>query len=144
MKRVLLLIVVGIFLALSMGCSGRQDAQEPGPLPDTEENRNAQATRYLKVVPPSEMLADIAENMAATMPSTTGAEFEEFLTEQIDMEELERIMVVGLTKHFTAEELRALADFYESPVGRSVMDKMGEYMADAMPDIMNLVIEAVE
>jgi hypothetical protein len=32
-------------------------------------------------------------------------------------------------------ELKALADFYGSPVGKSAMKKFGTYMADVMPDI---------
>lgn len=34
---------------------------------------------------------------------------------------------------FTTEELKALADFYGSPVGKSAMQKFGAYMADLMP-----------
>ena len=44
-------------------------------------------------------------------------------------------MTDAMVKHFTTEELKALADFYGSPVGKSAMQKFGAYMADVMPAI---------
>jgi hypothetical protein len=38
-----------------------------------------------------------------------------------------------MVKHFTTDELKAPADFYGSPVGKSAMQKFGAYMADLMP-----------
>jgi hypothetical protein len=51
------------------------------------------------------------------------------------MKKLRTIMHDGMAKHFTADELRALADFYGSPVGKSATQKFGTYMADVMPAI---------
>jgi hypothetical protein len=47
-------------------------------------------------------------------------------------------------KHFTAEELQALANFYGSPVGKSAMKKFGQFMADAMPNIQSLMFDAFQ
>jgi hypothetical protein len=47
-----------------------------------------------------------------------------------------------MVKHFSAEELKALADFYGSPVGKSAMSKFGAYMADVMPAIQAEMIKA--
>ena len=44
-------------------------------------------------------------------------------------------MTDAMVKHFTTDELKALADFYGSPVGKSAMQKFGAYMADVMPAI---------
>ena len=40
------------------------------------------------------------------------------------------------------QELKALADFYGSAVGKSAMKKFGTYMADVMPDIQAEMIKA--
>jgi hypothetical protein len=37
-----------------------------------------------------------------------------------------------IIKHFTAEEIKTMADFYGSPAGKSAMSKFGDYMADLM------------
>jgi hypothetical protein len=55
------------------------------------------------------------------------------LTSQLDIAALIKAMADALVKHFTTEELKALADFYSSPVGKSAMQKFGGYMADLMP-----------
>jgi hypothetical protein len=44
-------------------------------------------------------------------------------------------MLASMAKHFTVDELNALADFYGSREGRSAMKKFGAYMADIMPVI---------
>lgn len=66
----------------------------------------------------------------------------ELVTELIDLEAMNEFMHASLVKHFTAEELGALADFYGSEVGKSAMSKMGAYMADAMPYIQQQVMGA--
>lgn len=55
------------------------------------------------------------------------------MTEYVDISRLTKAMEASMIKHFTAEELQALADFYGSPVGQSAMSKFGVYMAEIMP-----------
>jgi hypothetical protein len=55
---------------------------------------------------------------------------------------LEEITKSAMIKHFSADELKALADFYSSPVGKSAMSKMGDYMADIMPAMQAEMIKA--
>ena len=49
-----------------------------------------------------------------------------------------QIIVLG----FTTDELKALADFYGSPVGKSAMQKFGAYMADVMPAMQAEMLKA--
>lgn len=119
----------------------RAEAQES--LADTEANRAAQAARYLEAVPVRELFRDVAENMAKTMPAAEARTLEEVFTEHIDFEVFEDRLASLLVKHFSADELRALADFYGSPVGKSAMAKFGAYMADAMPLIQEQVTKAL-
>ena len=58
------------------------------------------------------------------------------------MPAVEKAMKKSLIKHFTADELKALADFYGSPVGKSAMKKFGAYMADVMPAIQTEMMKA--
>ena len=48
-----------------------------------------------------------------------------------------------MVKHFTADELNAMADFYSSKHGASAMSKFGIYMADVMPILMQEIQRAV-
>ena len=59
------------------------------------------------------------------------------------MEAVTTIMKQAMIKNYTADELKALADFYGSPAGRSATKKQGSYMVDVMPRIQEEVVKAV-
>jgi hypothetical protein len=64
------------------------------------------------------------------------------MTSQLDMAALTKAMTDSMVKHFTTEELKALADFYGSPVGKSAMQKFGAYMVDIMPTMQSEIMKA--
>jgi hypothetical protein len=64
------------------------------------------------------------------------------MTSQLDIAALTKAMIDSMVKHFSTEELKALADFYGSPVGKSAMEKFGAYMADIMPTIEAEIMKA--
>jgi hypothetical protein len=111
-------------------------------LDDTPKNREAEVTRYLKAVPPSEMMQDVADKIAKTLPEAHRKPFVDMMTKYFDINVLEEITKSAMIKHFSADELKALADFYSSPVGKSAMSKMGDYMADIMPAMQAEMIKA--
>jgi hypothetical protein len=47
-----------------------------------------------------------------------------------------------MLKTFAADELKALADLYASPAGRSAMKKFRAYMTDVMPTIQAEILKA--
>jgi len=100
---------------------------------DTPETRRKEAERYLQVSPPKALFEDMADKMAANMPADQRDQFKKLMTTEVDISALSKAMVDAMVKNFTTEELKALADFYGSPVGKSAMQKFGAYMADIMP-----------
>lgn len=109
---------------------------------DTPETRRREAERYLQATPPKAMFEDIADKMAANLPPAEREKFKQTLTSQLDIQALTKAMTDAMIKHFTTDELKALADFYGSPVGKSAMQKFGVYMADLMPTIQAEVMKA--
>jgi hypothetical protein len=114
-------------------------AQTP---PDTPENRRKEAERYLQATPPKDLFADVADKMSVNVPPAERQKFKEALTSSLDVDALTKAMTDAMVKHFTTEELKALADFYGSPVGKSAMKKFGSYMADVMPALQSEVLKA--
>lgn len=110
---------------------------------DTPENRAAQADRYLAAVPPAEMMADMADKVANSLPPDVRAEFKEVMTDAAVRQELIDGTRAALVKVFTADELQALADFYNTPVAKSAMAKMGIYMTELMPTIQRIMMENI-
>src|SRR5712691_5117804 len=109
---------------------------------DTNETRRREAERYLQATPPKAMFEDMAEKMAVNMPPSEREKFKQTLTSQLNTAALAKAMSDALVKHFTTDELKALADFYGSPVGKSAMQKFGGYMADLMPKIESEIRKA--
>jgi len=110
---------------------------------DTPENRLAQIERYLAAVPPDELFHDMTTNVSMNFPPEDRAAIREFMTEYVDIDVLTEAMVASMLNHFTADELKALADFYGSELGKSAMEKFGPYMAEVMPVIESEVLRAL-
>jgi hypothetical protein len=111
-------------------------------LDDTPANRTKEAERYLKATPPEDMMKDMADKMAMNMPPESRTEFKNLMTKHLDMAAVTKAIKDAMIKHFTTDELKALADFYGSPVGKSAMKKFGVYMTDAMPVIQTQILKA--
>jgi hypothetical protein len=129
-----------VFAVMALAC---QPSSTPATLEDTPENRSAQIDRYFVAQPPEAVLKDITEKMSAQMPEEHRVRFVDLMTKQLDVAKISTAMRESMAKHFTADELRALADFYGSEIGRSAMAKFGNYMADVMPTIQTEVMAAV-
>ena len=123
MKRILM--AIGILLICQLAL-----AEE---LPDTPGNRLAAAERYLEIVPMDEMIADSVKKTSMNLPENQRRAYVNFMTQSVRVDVFGRAAVASMARHFTVRELNALADFYGSPEGRSVMKKFGDYMADIMP-----------
>jgi len=113
-------------------------------LTDTPENRRAQAERYLAASDPKTMFESMAKKMAVNMPEDQRGRFVELFVSKVDMDALTKAMLDSMVKHFSAEELKALADFYGSPVGKSAMSKFSDYMADFMPSMQQEMAKAAQ
>jgi hypothetical protein len=109
---------------------------------DTPETRRHEAERYLQATPPKAVFEDMADKMAANLPPDQREQFKRMMTTQLDIPALTKAMSDAMVKHFTTEELKALADFYGSPVGKSAMQKFGAYMADVMPAMQAEIMKA--
>jgi len=131
MKKLVLTILMGLVANTAVA------------MPDTVENRIQEADRYLLVTPPKEMIRDLAEQSALNLPPEKRDKFKSLLTTHLDMDALTNLMKDAMVKHFTADELAALADFYGSTNGKSAMKKFGKYFAELMPAIQAEMIKAI-
>jgi hypothetical protein len=131
-KYTFTLTILTLFISSSLAFSA----------PDTPESRRHEAERYLQATPPKALFEDMADKMAANLPPDQREQFKKLMTSQLDIAALTKAMIDSMVKHFTTEELKALADFYGSPVGKSAMQKFGAYMADIMPAMEAEIMKA--
>jgi len=80
--------------------------------------------------------------MAVNIPADQRDQFKKLMTTEVDISELSKAMIDSMVKNFTTEELKALADFFASPVGKSAMKKFGAYMADITPVVQTEIVKA--
>jgi hypothetical protein len=106
---------------------------------DTPENREQQVERYLQAAAPKAIYDDLTSKMFKHLPPDQRGIAGGGMSKSFDFEVLTKLMRAAMLKTFTADELAALADFYGSPVGKSAMSKMGDYMALFMVDFMQLM-----
>ena len=102
-------------------------------LEDTPDNRATQADRYLEVQSPQAMIFDMAEQMSRSLPPERREAYIRIYRQHMDMAAITRTIRDSLIQFFTADELKALADFYGSTEGKSAMAKFGKYMAHIAP-----------
>jgi len=131
MKRLLFVLSVLAFSTLS-----------PVLGVDTPETQRHEAERYVQANPPKAVFADMADKMAANLSPDQREQFKRIMTTELDVVALTKAMTDAMVKNFTTEELKALADFYGSPVGKSAMQKFGAYMAEIMPVMQAEIMKA--
>ncbi len=118
------------------GQTGRQLLdREPGEiLGDTRDNRIASARRYVEAFPIKKVCEDslqaLDESMQGQLPATQRSKIESAMLDPDRLQRLEDKLVSTLARHFTLGEINAMADFYSSPHGSSIVNKLGPYMAD--------------
>jgi hypothetical protein len=132
-----MLVFALVLITVSLSYSG-----SPPPVLDTEENRIAAARHYVRVAPMKTIIDNSVGEMAKNLPEDERAQFVQLMTKAIRIEVLQDAAVMSLVKHYTASEINALAEFYGSRVGQSILKKLGKYMADVMPVIQREIIRA--
>ena len=112
-------------------------------LDDSPANRAREADRYLAATPPKELITEMVAQIAKAMPTEQRQSFEQGFAKSLDVAALEKAMKNAMVRTFTADELKALADFYSSPIGKSAMKKMGSYMSEVMPTLQGEMMKVM-
>ncbi|TXH78063.1 MAG: DUF2059 domain-containing protein [Thiothrix sp.] len=111
-------------------------------LEDNVDNRQSQAQRYLEANPPKAMAQALADQTVSMLPEDKQKPYLEMLTKHLDLEVINQSMQASLVKHFTANELEVLANFYSTPEAQTALAKMDKYMAEVLPVLQNEMLKA--
>ena len=103
-------------------------ADEPTP-------KQAAIRKLIEVTGAAQMGKQMADTLltqlAPAFPSVPAGVWKEF-AQLLDPEEMTDLIIPRYDKHFTLEEIQALAAFYESPAGRKVIATMPTLMQESM------------
>ena len=136
-------LVQGILVLVLVSAGSGVSTASPG-FPDTEENRRLLAERLAAVTLPV-ILRDLEERAMTDQGANRDPELHwRLFREELSVEEVKKIVVPTIAKHFTSAEISALLDFYESPDGNSILHKLGGYTAELQSAILAMVVQAVK
>ena len=79
--------------------------------------------------------------MAKNIPVDQRQKFMDFMINNVDVVLLENIMKISMQKHFSDDELKALADFYGSSAGKSAVKKLKVFKIELMPKLQAEVMK---
>lgn len=107
---------------------------------DTTGNRLAAAERYADTFDFQSMMEQTVSQLAANVPPN---QRQAYMAEMAKLEWgwLRNMAITSMVQVFTTDELRALADFYGSPVGREIFSKFPAYMGALMPAMQQRLFE---
>jgi uncharacterized protein len=83
------------------------------------------------------------DQIAATLPMDQRESFRQMLDEYFDFERYKKLNIAMMVRHFSVPELTALDNFYSSPEGQSVMQKMPILLSETVPFAQQLIIDAI-
>jgi hypothetical protein len=106
-------------------------------------SRRAAAERYEATMPMAKMMEESIQQMALSLPKDQRSMFIAQMAQVVDRRQLRTIALDKMTNVFSADELNALAAFYGSSVGQSIVTKFPVYMAEIMPAIQLELARAV-
>lgn len=130
---------IPLALLLASACIGI-----PAQAQDTMDTRQVAMQRYLRAVPMAKVMEDSYAEMAKQVPPEKRTEFIAAMRKVVRVDKIEEIAKRSMLKTFTTDELNALADFYSSKDGASAMKKLGVYMGDIMPPLMQEIERTVQ
>ena len=102
------------------------------------------AKDYLAVIPIENDITESIEQLVVQVPVAERTLFRSILERNLRVKDLESFAERSLTEVFTAEELKALTAFYQTPEGAAVQQKMPDYQAKLQPYIRDQVKKSFE
>ena len=86
---------------------------------------------------------DVAARQNRPLPADAAERMQRAMKNSISYDEIVNLTADAYVKHFTADEIRQIAIFYQTPVGRKLARLQPEIMADIMPKINDTINQRV-
>ncbi len=111
------------------------------PLSAEEEERLDLAVRMHEIWPIRTRMEAALESVANSFPEDRRTEIKATMRKSIKFDQLEEESIKAMAEVFTAEELKAMIEFYGSETGRAISAKTGDYEMALRP-VMTRMIDA--
>ncbi len=121
-----------LILAVALLCGPVGYAQTPAPANEKIENirKLIRLTGGTKII--DQMFNAMAANFSDPKQQQVFAEFRK----EFDPNQIFEMLVPAYDKYLSAEDVKQVLAFYESPAGQKMLEAQPKIMADSMPKIM--------
>lgn len=102
------------------------------------------AKQYSASVPVAEEIEKSISELTIQVPVEKRALLKSTLQRNIKIDQLQSVSEMSLADVFTVAELEALVNFYKTPEGKAIKDKMPEYQSRLEPILGQMIRDAVE
>jgi hypothetical protein len=106
--------------------------------PDSFEKRMEQVREEMLL-----QVRDVAARQNRPLPADASQRMQRAMKNSISYDEIVNLTAEAYVKHFSADEIRQIADFYQTPVGKKLARLQPEIMADIMPKINDTINQRV-
>lgn len=109
---------------------------------DALNERRVLAQDFFDIRPVSEMANNAIASLSLSRPEQERALFIRRMRVNMDYSVIEAEMIEALIKIYTAEEIKAMNDFYGSDLGKSIQDKQGSFQQSITPILQRAMDKA--
>jgi len=126
-------------LAILMAASFTTLAQTP----DTPANRQAAAEQYVNESGLQQVIVESAKIVANGFTPQERSTVLRNYVKYLNKDQIRTAMASAMARRFTLDEIQAIRKFAGSPVGASIMSKLGAYSGDISPAIESASADAL-
>ncbi len=146
LSKIFITSLLGTLISLNVYATPANPATVQQLIAETKmEQLIEQTLQQMKPVADQQILQEAKENLGKQQLNAQQLEIvkkmQQLSWQQINLtnnwKNIQKLMVEVYQKHFTEEELQATLKFYQSPEGRSMMEKMPLMMQDVMQNIQS-------
>ncbi len=116
-------------------------AQTPTPADPAHDQKIANIRKLIKLTGGDKMANQMLDQMAASMRTTAGPDFDKFFAEfrkEFDLSKIFDMQITAYDKYLSAEDVSSLVAFYESTAGQHMVANMPQIMGDMMNGAMQM------
>lgn len=120
-----------------------QAAPAPQQDPATLEQRVTLAKKMHEIRPTQDQVFAAIDQVAQSQPESERADFVAAMRSILNIAAIEKMSVDAMAETYTAEELKAMVDYYSKPEAKSAAEKDVIYSGKVYPEIIRMLDQAM-
>jgi hypothetical protein len=115
-------------------------AQTPPPS-EAHQEKLADIRKLMTLTGGDKMANQMLDQIGASMRASAGPDFDKYFAEfraEFDLNKVFDLQIAAYDKYLSAEDVKAMVRFYESPAGKRMVEVMPQIMGDMMAKAMQM------